>query len=148
MNKKIYMGILLFALFIFASCETAGKKGDPLRNNPPIPGKELTRVHNGKAVISDIVRSKENPGNDDSSYVEIYFHFIPDNPDAPEDYLCGECPDRQIKLFYDNRESFHTTWVKKWDIKPGKEYHAIRHELLRKDDRASVSHEVFLEPEK
>jgi len=143
MYGKLNTIILLLIVISAVSCNAPDKRS----GSGPVK-KTLTKTHNGKAVISEIAPSKDNSGNGSSGYVDIYFNFIPSDPHAPDKYLCGECPDRKIRLFYDNRDSFHSTWVMKWGIKPGKEYTAVRHELLRKDNRASVSHEVFLEPGK
>jgi hypothetical protein len=139
--KTTLSTILILLAVLFISCKTQDKTAAHLHDNQK-------RIHNGKAVITKISDSKTGSGGDTIGYVDIYFNFTPSDSAAPENYLCGECPDINIKLFYDNRESFHANWVKKWDIKPGSTYPAIRHELLRKDNRPSVSHEVFLEPAK
>jgi hypothetical protein len=138
--KTLSTTLILLAV-IFISCKTPDKTAARLHEDQKL-------VHSGKAVITKITDSKSGSGGDTIGYVDIFFNFTPSEPDAADNYLCGECPDSNIKLFYDNRESFHTNWVKKWDIKPGSTYPAIRHELLRKDNRPSVSHEVFLEPAK
>jgi hypothetical protein len=140
MKTTLSTTLILIAL-MFISCKTPEKTVTPPRDNQK-------RIHSGKAVITKISDSRTGSGGDTIGYVDIYFNFIPSESGAAENYLCGECPDINIKLFYDNRESFHANWVKKWDIKPGSTYPAIRHELLRKDNRPSVSHEVFLEPAK
>lgn len=141
MKKTIFSTTLILITVLFISCKA------PERRDPP-PRGDQKRIHSGKAVITKISESKKGSGDDTVGYVDVYFNFVPSDPSAVAEYLCGECPDNNIKLFYDNRESFHANWVKKWDIKPGSSYPAIRHELLRKDNRPSVSYDVFLEPAK
>ncbi len=140
MKTKITTTLFLLTV-LFISCKTTEKTALP-------PHEDEKIIHSGIAVITKISESKTGSDNDTIGYFDIYFNFIPSKPHAADNYLCKECPDTGIKLFYDNRGSFHTNWVKKWDIKPGNTYPAIRHELHRKDDRPSVSHEVFLDPAK
>jgi len=141
MKKTTLSTTLILITLMFITCKT------PEKIVPP-PREDQKRIHSGKAVITKIADSKTGSADDTVGYVDIYFNFVPSDAGAMDKYLCRECPDNNIKLFYDNRESFHANWVKKWEIKPGSSYPAIRHELLRKDNRPSVSHEVFLEPAK
>jgi len=141
MNTKAQYSALLLVMIFIISC------GAPERRNNP-PDKNRSKTHNGKAVITEITDSKNNAGGDNKGYVDIYFNFIPSDSSASKNYLCGTCPDNNIRLFYDNRESFHRNWVNKWDIKPGNEYPAVRREVFRDDNGSPVSHEVFLEPKK
>jgi len=140
MNIKFHSAICI-ALLFFISCGTSDKKAAYQDNRFP-------KSYNGKAVITGIVDSKNSSGGDNRGYVDIYFNFIPSDRSAPKSYLCAKYPDNNIKLFYDNRDTFHKNWVNKWEIKPGNEYPAIRHESLNKDNTPPVSHEVFLEPKK
>ena len=141
MKIKLSAVILVFIIIFAASCKTPDTKLTPQRE-------ESRKTHYGKAVITEIIDAKDNTRDDNRGYVEIYFNFIPSDPKAADNYLCRECPDRRVKLFYDNRDSFHLNWVKKWEIKPGNEYPAIRHEMTRDDKSTPVSHEVILEPAK
>ncbi len=136
-NLKFILLIIIFSV----SCGTTEKK-------TAAPIGENSKRHSGKAVITEIADSKNSSGGDNTGYAEIFFKFIPSDPAAVKSYLCTECSDNKIKLFYDNRESFHRNWITKWDIKPGSEYPAIRHELKRKDNTTGISYEVFLEPKK
>jgi hypothetical protein len=133
--------ITILITIILTSC------GTPEKRTPP-PVEKNTKTFAGKAIIVEVVDAKNGAGNDYRNYMEIYFNFIPADPDDRNNYLCRKCPDNRIRLFYDNRENFHRNWINKWDIKKGDEYKAIRHELIRNDGTFSVSHEVLLEPKK
>lgn len=139
MKSKLSAVILILIIITAASCKTPDKKA--VQN-------EFNRTHYGKAVIKEIAEAAESSEGDNIGYVVIYFDFIPADSKEKEKYLCSTCSDKRIKLFYDNRDSFHINWVKKWDIKPGNGYPAIRHEMKRTDKTTAVSHEVFLEPAK
>ncbi len=140
MNNKLRY-IILLATILSVSCGTPEKK-------ITVPAEELSKRYNGKAVITEITDSKSDTETTNNGYVEIYFKFVAADPESAKSYLCTKCSDNKIKLFYDNRDSFHKNWVNKWDIKPGSEYSAIRHELKRKDNSTAISFEVFLEPKK
>lgn len=143
MRIKFKILILLLSM-VYLSCNAPDKKTET------IPQHELYRAHKGKAVISEIADITDNGINSvrgDNGFVIVYFNFIPAVPYSGTKYQCTECSDARIRLFYDNRESFHSNWVKKWNISPGKEYPAIRHESLKKDNTLRVSYEVFIEPE-
>jgi len=147
--KKITIHVILLSLTIYlTSCAAPEKKTVIKPVVPPVTVDTVNTIkkHNGKAVITGITYSANNSDDRNIGYVDIYFNFIPADPGASGSYLCRECPDTKIKLFYDNRDSFHGNWVKKWEIKPGNEYPAIRHEMMRKDKTVPVSYEVFLEP--
>lgn len=141
MKSKLSAVIFILIIISAASCKAPDRKHTPADDG-------FNRTHYGKAVIKEIVNAKDNSTDSSRGYVEIYFDFIPADPKEKEKYLCTACPDSKIKLFYDNRDSFHINWVKKWDIKPGREYPAIRHEMIRTDKTVPVSHEVFLDPAK
>lgn len=147
MRIRLKYLILLLSL-IYLSCNAPDKRTEA------VPRHEPYRAYNGKAVISEIAKISKIadeeiiPGGGNNGFVVIYFNFIPAVPYSGTKYSCAECSDTRIKLFYDNRESFHINWVKKWDISPGNEYPAIRHESLKKDNTLRVSYEVFLEPGK
>lgn len=140
MNSRLNCIILLITI-LSVSCGTPEKK-------IITPGAELSKRYNGRAVITEITDSKNENESDNKGYVDIYFRFVPSDPDSAKSYLCSKCSDSKVKLFYDNRESFHKNWVSRWDIKPGSGYPAIRHELRRKDNSTGISYEVFLEPER
>jgi len=137
MNKLFNCSVIILIAFFSVSCGTPDRKTG-----------ERSTAHKGKAVITEITASKDDSAAADSGYMDIYFKFIPSDPSAAEKYLCPECPDGRVKLFYDNRNSFHKNWIDRWEIKPGSEYPALRHELLRKDNAPAVSYEVLLEPKK
>jgi len=133
--------IILSITTLLVSCGTPAKK----INSTP---ESQLKNHNGKAVITEIIDAKNSSGSDSRGYLEVYFNFIPADTHAAETYLCSVCSDKKIKLIYDNRESFHKNWLNKWEIQPGSEYPAIRHELMRNDNTSAVSYEVFLVPKK
>jgi len=135
MNIKFKYCFPILTIFLLLACETTVKKNTVLEEG-------LTASYHGKIVITEIA----DAANGKEGYLEIYFKFIPSDRSAMQKYLCVTCPDTRQKLFYDNRDIFHSNWVTKWDIRKGSEYQAIRHELRRKDNSNSVSFEVFLEP--
>jgi hypothetical protein len=90
----------------------------------------------GKIIITEITESKENSGGE-SGYSDIYFDFHPVDIQAEKD--------KHVKLFYDNRDSFHSNWIQKWSIKIGNAYPAIKHERVSENNKAT-SYEIFLEP--
>ncbi len=140
-NKNFYSVNLLIRLLIplfFVACAAEVKK------TVTPPPEENVKVYYGKAVITGITDSGDTSAADKRGYMEIYFDYFPDDPGALKKYLCTGCPDTGKKLFYDNRENFHANWIKKWDIKQGNAYSAIRREEL-KNGRPDVSYEVFLE---
>jgi len=139
--SNIYKIIFLIIAITVLSCNTPYKKITPASGT-------VSEYHNGKAVITEITDSADDYGTINRGYVAIYFNFVPSDADSAKKYLCMECSDNRIKLFYDNRESFHLNWVKRWEIQPGSSYPAIRHEIRRKDNSSAVSYEVFLEPNK
>lgn len=138
MDSKVKL-LLLAAALTAISCGSPDKK---------TAGGEGTAVKyfNGRAVITEIIDSTEGSGG--RNYVEIYFNFIPAEASAAKNYLCRQCPDKRVKLFYDNRESFHSNWVKKWGIEPGCSYPAVRHDMKRNNNSTEVTYEVLLEPKK
>ena len=127
--KSVY--ILPVILFII-SCNAPEPKSNAGSNK-----------FNGKIIITEITESKES-STGEGGYFDIYFDFYPADIHAPQAYLCKECNDKRVKLFYDNRDSFHSNWIKQWNVKTGNEYQAIRHELLNENNK--VSYEIFLEP--
>ncbi len=143
MNKYLIFIPVVLIILISVSCSSPDKK--KIHGNTKQYEKRQAN-HSGKAVITEILPSKNDQAGDNSDYMNIYFKFIPSAPGAKEKYLCASCPDSNVKIFYDNRESFHKNWILKWEIKPGKEYSAIRHEYSRENGKTSVTYEVFLEP--
>lgn len=141
MNKKLNVTALMLTAAFFISCAAPEKQ---IITAPAISSLD----HHGKAVITEIRDTAGEPGKDTAGYQDIYFRFTASDQDAAENYLCKKCADLNQKLFYDNRESFHKNWIARWNIKPGNEYPAIRHELLKKDGTPAVSFEILLEPEK
>lgn len=141
MKNKLSAVILILIIISAVSCKAPYKKSVPVQD-------EFNRSHYGKAVIKEIAEARESTGGSSIGYVVIYFDFIPADPEEKGKYLCSTCPDKKIKLFYDNRDTFHLNWVKKWNIRPGSEYPAIRHEMIRTDKTSAVSHEVFIDPAK
>ena len=133
MNTLLKSVYILFVILFITSCNAPAHKSNPGTNNS----------FNGKIIITEIIESKEN-STGGNGYSEIYFDFYPADIHASQAYLCSECNDKRVKLFYDNRDSFHSNWIKRWDIKTGNEYPAIRHELLNENNK--VSYEIFLEP--
>lgn len=140
MKKNLFCIIpALVLLYIHLSC-TAEKQSAKQQVEPPL-------VYNGIAVITEIRDAKSGAGGDDKNYTEIYFDFVPLKNGVPA-YSEIESTGRMIKLFYDNREIFHRNWVKKWDIKSGNEYPALRR-ITRKENKLNyVTYEVFIEPDK
>ena len=134
-----YSLIIITVLLFLFSCKTEEpvviKKSDP-----------VFRTYNGKAKIASIVPSKENDGKDSSSYMELYFDFIPSDPDAGQKYQYPEKRDSNILLQYDNRKSFHKNWIMKWGLKTGNEYPALRHEGSGKVTGGHVYYDVELSP--
>ena len=127
--KSIYLLVLLFIV----SCAVPEQK----------PNERPNRT-SGKITITEIVELKENSSGESGHYSEIYFDFHP--ADAGRTYLCNECKDKRVKLFYDNRDSFHSNWIERWSIKTGNEYPAVRHDLIKADNKGVASYEIFLEP--
>ena len=132
LSKSVY--ILFIALMI--SCQGVEKKPDVETNRSSFIG---------KIIITEITEAKENSGGE-SGYFEIYFDFYPADTRVVEKYLCSECNDKRVKLFYDHRDIFHSNWIKNWNIKTGNAYPAMRHERVSENNKASASYDVFLEP--
>ena len=132
LSKSVY--ILLIVLII--SCQGVEQKPDVEINRSSFIG---------KIIITEINEAKENSGGE-GGYFEIYFDFHPADTRAAEKYLCTECKDKRVKLFYDYRDTFHSNWIKNWNIKIGNAYPAVRHERANEDNKAAVSYEIFLEP--
>lgn len=118
---KIKTIILLFALlsifFIPPGC-TKNK----IKNNDPGPG---YLIYPGKAKIVSILPSEETgaPG-----MYNIFFDFDPEKKGSFPYYIYPEISDKKIKLYHDHRSSFHSNWIKKWNIKVGNIYPALRSE--------------------
>ncbi|MCL2155761.1 MAG: hypothetical protein FWH53_08875 [Leptospirales bacterium] len=129
MNTLLKSVYILFIILFIASCNTPKSNAG-------------SNKFNGKIIITEIIESKES-SNGEGGYFDIYFDFYPETH-ASKAYRCSECNDKHVKLFYDNRERFHSNWINKWDVKTGNEYPAIRHELLNENNK--VSYEIFLEP--
>lgn len=111
------------------------------------PQEGSSMVFNGIAVITEI-RDVRNPGViDENSYVEIYFDFVPLKNGKPA-YSEIESTGRMIKLVYDNRDTFHKNWLKKWDIKTGNEYPALYRKTKKENKLNYVTYEIFIEPAK
>ena len=138
-NKQFCIAILFLCIIIQFSC---AREKETIRQQT-----EISTVYNGKAVITDIRPAKTGSGSDDGNYVEIYYDFVPVKNGVPV-YSEIESSGRMLKLFYDNRDIFHINWVKKWDIKSGNLYPAVRR-LTKKENKINfVTYEVFIEPEK
>lgn len=151
MNLKNITFIHFIIIMLLAGCAREVEKEVITSKNEPVkkitPADKPLQIHYGKALITEIAVSGDNSLNDKKGYMQIYFSYTPDDPGTVKKYLCTECPDTHIKLVYDNRDSFHINWIKKWEIKEGNGYSAIRREEL-KDGKADVSYEVFLDQKK
>ena len=131
--KTLTKSICLIALLFIVSCAA-----------PEQMPNERTNRTSGKITVTEIVRLKENSSGESGYYSEIYFDFHP--ADTGKTYLCNECKDKRVKLFYDNRDNFHSNWIEKWNVKTGNEYPAVRHDLIKEDNKPAASYEIFLEP--
>jgi hypothetical protein len=76
----------------------------------------------GKAEIVSL----EFIGN---SQVELTFHFIPDNPDAPAAYRFSHVPDSNRKKIFYHGEDTWDAWAKEKGIVPPAEIACIRAEI-------------------
>lgn len=133
-------GLILISFFVFfVSCKTE----EPVVEKKSQP---VFRTYKGKAKIVSIVPSKEKDGNDSSSYMELYFDFIPSETAISKNYQFPEAGDSNILLKYDNRNSFHKNWIMKWGLKNGNEYPAKRYEASGKVTGAHVYYDVELTP--
>jgi len=130
----ILIGISL--LLIAFSCRTVNQ-GSIKKN---------AQKHNGKARIVDISPAKGDNGKVIGLYMNIIFDFIPSETGAVKGYKFPESVDSGILLFYDNRNSFHINWIKKWGIKKGNEYPAARYEADDRSNGPNVYYEVDLSP--
>jgi hypothetical protein len=128
-------------LVLFISCKT----GDPVIEKKVSP---VFRTYKGTAKIISIIPAKENNGNDNGSFMELYFNFIPSDSAEAKRYQFPEAPDSNILLKYDNRKSFHKNWIMKWGLKNGNEYPATRYEASGKVTGAHVYYDVELSPAK
>ena len=81
--------------------------------------------YSGKAKITAIVPSVESS---ERGMYHIYYDFTPLNASHPSQYKYPVTGDKNIKLYHDHRESFHANWIKKWNIKTGNIYPALRSE--------------------
>ncbi len=81
--------------------------------------------YSGKAKITAIVPSRESSGRD---MYHIYYDFTPLKASHLSEYKYPAAGDKNIKLYHDHRESFHMNWIKKWNIKEGNIYPALRSE--------------------
>jgi hypothetical protein len=140
MKKIIFSLTILMIQILLYSCSTAEKRAVK-------PSEDLTPAANGKAVITEIRELSGNSDINSKGYVEIYFDFIPSKSDDPQKYSGSGCAGYMIKLVYDNRETFHINWVKKWDIKSGNEYPAMCRSV-KKNKFSVISYDVFIEPKK
>ncbi len=108
--------IVLIPVFLASGC---AKK--------EIKGNEDFKIISGKARIVSIVPSSDagEPG-----MMNVFFDFIPEKSGKVTDYKYPQVGDKNIKLYQDHRENFHRNWIKKWDIKEGGLYSALRYERL------------------
>ena len=118
MRKRIPLlfFIVLIPVFLASGC---AKKD--------IKGNADFIIISGKARIVSIVPSSDGgePG-----MVNIYFDFIPEKRGQVSSYSYPQVGDKNIKLYQDHRDNFHRNWIKKWDIKEGGLYSALRYERL------------------
>lgn len=84
-------------------------------------------AYSGKAKIISIQESQYNPtGNNE--YVDIFFDFQPDDPDAPKKYIYKKTPDTNRRLFFEHWGNLHEKWVRDTGIKINNVYPAVRYE--------------------
>ena len=136
MKYRIFFSCLLI---FFISCKTEAPV--VLKKDHP-----EFRTYKGKARIVSIVPAKENSGENSSSYMELYFNFIPSDPEIKKNYQVLEADDLNILLKYDNRKSFHKNWIIKWGLKTGNEYPASRFESSGDVTGLHVDYDVELSP--
>jgi hypothetical protein len=128
--KKLFAIPVL--LLLFAACVT-----DP---------KDNYTAYHGSAKIVSIETSAYNPTGK-HEYVDIYFDFIPDDPQAPEQYRYKTELDKNQRLFYDHRGNLHKNWVEDTGIRVDNVYPAVRYERTRHIFGAPVFFEVDVTPE-
>lgn len=134
-----YAVLSLSLMLFFVSCKT--EEPTVVQKTEPV-----FRTYKGKARIVSMAPSKNNTGEDDDSYMALYFDFIPSDPGAMKKYQFPEIKDTKVLLNYDNRKSFHKNWIMKWGVKAGNEYPALRYEAFGKATGAHVYYDVELAP--
>jgi hypothetical protein len=121
MKKRIFpqFYILLITVLLASSC---AKKD--------IKSNEDFKIIPGKAKIVSIVPSSDSS---EPGMVHVYFDFI--SKKSAGDYKYPRIPDKNIKLYQDHRENFHRNWIKKWNIKEGNFYSALRYERVNSSSK-------------
>jgi len=136
--KLKFINSVLFSAVIFLMLSGCSSKVVTSADKEP----ELI-YYSGKAKITSIVPSTESP---DRGMYHIYYDFTPLNASYQSQYKYPMTSDKNIKLYHDHRESFHMNWIKKWNIKEGNIYPALR--LERKINLVSgnnVNFEILLD---
>ncbi|HPQ54589.1 MAG TPA: hypothetical protein PK253_15165 [Spirochaetota bacterium] len=109
--KKLAVTLILPALF--AACGTTVE--------------EAYTAYRGTAKIVAIEESHYNPtGNNE--YVDIYFDFQPDDPEARKNYIFKNTSDTRQRLFFEHWGNLHEKWVQDTGIKINNVYPAVRYE--------------------
>jgi hypothetical protein len=123
MMKKILL--LFFFVLIPVLLASACAKKD-------IKSNEDFKIIPGKARIISIVPSSvsSEPG-----MFNVYFDFIPEK--SAGDYKYPRIPDKNIKFYQDHRDNFHRNWIKKWNIKEGNLYSALRYERVNPSSKVN-----------
>lgn len=131
MQKSGLMPALIIFLFFITACCT-GNVRDYYDHIP------------GKAKITSIEVSVYSPDGK-SSFREVFFEFIPDDPSAPARYRFKNFKDEKQRLFIEYRGILPAEWVRKSDIKVGSVYPAVRMEKKGSCGGAPVVFEVRVE---
>ncbi len=137
MKTKVFYYLLISASLFVILPGCSSKVITPVAKEP-----ELI-YYSGKAKITAIVPSTESSGR---GMYYIYYDFTPLKTSHLSQYKYPATGDNNIKLYHDHRESFHANWIKKWDIKEGNIYPALR--LEKKINLVSgnnVSFEILLD---
>lgn len=140
MLKRLFISFIPL-LLLFISCST--KEPAVIKKN-----ESLFKSYKGTARIVSITPSKDTVNTEGSSYMQLYFDFLPADPGVKNNYQFPEAADSNILLKYDNRKSFHKNWILKWGLKQGNEYPAVRYENSGKVTGAHVYYYVELSPSK
>jgi hypothetical protein len=93
----------------------------------------------GKAEITVIEVSQYNPDGK-SAFRDVFFRFIPKDPEAASKYKFKNFTDEKQRLFVNSRGNLLATWVEKQNIKIGNVYNAFR---LEKKGRCGGAPVVF-----
>jgi len=123
-NEFCYITLLISMIFIFSGCADSD-------NNDNYDGGPCEYVEiSGTATVISIVDANDDAYNCDNEPVEVLFDFVPDDPDATNDYLFPDISDSGQYLTIGSGQNPPRNYMNDKGIIVGSSHNCVRKEIL------------------